>query len=165
MLFLGSSIGNFNLAEMKEFLDMLRSFLHPGDYLLIGFDLLKDIEVLLQAYNDRDGITREFNLNILTRMNRELGANFIINSFYHYGTYNVYTKAMESYLVSNKAQIVYIKAMKKSFNFKEFEAIHVESSQKYSLSDINNLARKQGAKVINNFMDKKRYFVDSLWQV
>ncbi|MBA2650920.1 MAG: L-histidine N(alpha)-methyltransferase [Tatlockia sp.] len=165
LLFLGSSIGNFTLVDTKKFLNMLHSFLHPGDYLLIGFDLLKDINILLQAYNDRDGLTREFNLNILKRMNKELGAKFTLNSFYHYGTYNIYSKAMESYLVSSKEQIVYIEALKKSYNFKEFEAIHVESSQKYSLSDVNHLASSSGFKIIHNFVDKKNYFLDSLWQV
>ncbi|CDZ78514.1 Histidine-specific methyltransferase EgtD [Legionella massiliensis] len=164
LLFLGSSIGNFSLNSSKEFLGMLHDFLNPGDYVLIGFDLLKDIDVLLRAYNDSAGITRDFNLNLLMRMNNELGGNFNVDSFYHYGTYNIYAKAMESYLVSNKAQIVYIDSLKKSFNFKEFEAIHVESSQKYSLTDVDNLARSSRFKVIKNFTDSKQYFLNSLWQ-
>lgn len=165
VMFLGSSIGNFDLNSTKEFLGMMKSFLHPGDYLFIGFDLLKNIDVLMRAYNDRDGITREFNLNLLRRMNNELGANFNIDSFYHYGTYNVYLKAMESYLISNKAQIVYIDALKKSFNFKEFEAIHAESSHKYTFSRVAQLAQATGFEIVRNFTDSKQYFLDSLWRV
>ncbi|MFA5959708.1 MAG: L-histidine N(alpha)-methyltransferase [Tatlockia sp.] len=165
LLFLGSSIGNFNLSAATEFLLLLRGFLHPGDYLLIGFDLLKEIDILLRAYNDNDGITRQFNLNLLKRMNRELGANFNLDSFYHYGTFNAYSKAMESYLISNKEQIVYFSALNKSFSFKEFEAIHVESSQKYTLSEINKLASAAQCKVVKNFTDSKCRFVNSLWQV
>ncbi|ARG96940.1 L-histidine N(alpha)-methyltransferase [Legionella micdadei] len=164
VLFLGSSIGNFDINSTKEFLGMMRNFLHPGDYVLIGFDLLKNIDVLMRAYNDRDGITREFNLNLLRRMNYELGANFNTESFYHYGTYNVYLKRMESYLVSNKAQIVYIEALKKSFKFKEFEAIHVESSHKYTFSKVAKLARATGFEIVRNFTDSNQYFLDSLWR-
>ncbi|MBA2709657.1 MAG: L-histidine N(alpha)-methyltransferase [Tatlockia sp.] len=165
LMFLGSSLGNFNAADTRKFLDQLHECLHPGDYVLIGFDLVKEIDILLQAYNDSDGITKAFNLNLLRRINNELGANFNLNSFNHYGTYNVFTKAMESYLVSNKDQLVYINAMKRSFHFKAFEAIHVESSQKYSLSDVTRLARNSGFKVVKNFRDSKHYFLDSLWQV
>jgi dimethylhistidine N-methyltransferase len=165
LLFLGSSIGNFSAVDTKQFLSLLHDFLHPGDYVLIGFDLLKEIDILLRAYNDSAGLTKAFNMNLLTRMNKILDANFNLNSFYHYGTYNVYSKAMESYLISNKAQIVYIDGLKKSFHFKDFEAIHVESSQKYTLSDVNTIARSSGFKLIKNFRDKKHYFLDSLWQV
>lgn len=165
LLFLGSSIGNFDLNSAKEFLGMLRSFLHPGDYVLIGFDLVKDIDVLMKAYNDRDGITREFNLNLLRRMNNDLGANFNIDAFHHYGTYNVYTRAMESHLISKKEQIVYIESLKKSFGFKEFESIHVESSHKYTLSQVEKLAHSTQFKVVKNYTDLKRYFLNSLWCV
>ncbi|WP_051555078.1 L-histidine N(alpha)-methyltransferase [Legionella fairfieldensis] len=165
LLFLGSSIGNYHLHTAKEFLQTIRSFLHPGDYLFIGFDLLKDVHVMLKAYNDRDGITREFNLNLLRRINNELGANFNLDAFYHYGTYNVYTHAMESYLLSNKAQIVYIEALNKSFGFKKLEPIHVETSQKYCLSQIEKLAYFSQCNLIKNYKDPRHYFVNSLWQV
>jgi L-histidine Nalpha-methyltransferase len=165
LLFLGSSIGNFDLNTTKEFLRALRNFLHPGDYILIGFDLLKDIALLTQAYNDRDGITREFNLNLLKRMNEELGANFNIKSFQHHGTYNVHSQAMESYLLSTKEQIVYFETLKKSFGFKKYEPIHVESSQKYLLSHVEKLAHGSKFKVIKNFTDSKQYFLNSLWRV
>lgn len=165
ILFLGSSIGNFNANAVKDFLQTISRSLHQGDYILIGFDLLKDIDSLMQAYNDHDGLTRRFNLNLLDRMNKELGANFNVQSFQHYGTYNVYKKAMESYLISDKEQIVYIDALKKSFGFKKFEAIHVETSQKYLLSQVNELACQTNFKVVTNFMDEKHYFLNALWCV
>nr|WP_302473948.1 L-histidine N(alpha)-methyltransferase [Legionella sp. PL877] len=165
VLFLGSSIGNFDLAASKEFLRNLRASLRKGDYLLIGFDLLKDIDVLMRAYNDRDGITRRFNLNLLKRINYELNANFNIDSFYHYGTYNAYNRAMESYLISRKEQIVSIKALNKSFNFKAFEPIHVESSYKYLFPQIKKLADISQFNIIENYTDSNEYFVNSLWQV
>lgn len=165
LLFLGSSIGNFYLNDSKEFLRIIRSFLHHGDYVLIGFDLLKDIDVLMRAYNDKDGITREFNLNLLRRINNELGANFNIKSFYHYGTYNAYLGAMESYLLSDKEQIVCFNSLKKSVGFKKFEPIHVEFSQKYLLSQVEQLARSTQFKIVKNFTDTKQYFLNSLWRI
>jgi L-histidine Nalpha-methyltransferase len=163
LLFLGSSIGNFNLNATKEFLRMIRSFLHPGDLILIGFDLLKDIDMLKRAYNDKDGITREFNLNLLKRMNDELGANFNINAFQHHANYNVHSQAMESFLLSSKEQIVYFESLKKSFGFKKYEPIHVESSQKYLLSHVENLAHTSKFKLVRNFTDSRQYFLNSLW--
>lgn len=163
VLFLGSSIGNFDLESSKDFLKQIRKALRPGDYLLIGFDLLKEISVLTRAYNDSDGLTRAFNLNLLARMNNELGANFDLQSFDHYGNYNIYTHAMESYLLSTKAQQIYISALDRSFDFAEFEPIHVESSQKYSLPQIKDLATLSDFQVIENFSDSKHYFINSLW--
>src|SRR5690606_13522449 len=106
VLFLGSNVGNFNAAQARGFLRRLWSALRDGDRALIGFDPKKAIEVLLAAYNDRQGVTAEFNLNMLRRMNRELGADFDLKAFRHFGTYNVFSGAMESYLVSLEPQVV-----------------------------------------------------------
>ncbi|CEK10799.1 L-histidine N(alpha)-methyltransferase [Legionella hackeliae] len=165
LLFLGSSIGNFDIQSSKKFLQEVRNALHAGDYFLIGFDLRKDINILLKAYNDRDGLTRAFNLNLLKRINKELDGNFDLNLFYHYETYNVHTGAMESYLISLEDQIVHIGALNKSFLFKKFEPIHVESSYKYLDSQIKRLAKESGFEIVKNFSDSKKYFVNSLWQV
>ncbi|MGQ3888152.1 L-histidine N(alpha)-methyltransferase [Legionella sp. CNM-1927-20] len=165
LLFLGSSIGNFNYEHTQTFLNEIWTYLQDEDYLLIGFDLRKDIDVLLRAYNDSDGITRAFNFNLLHRLNQELGANFDPALFYHYAPYNVYSGAMESYLISSQDQTVFIKALDKSFHFSEFEPIHLEFSYKYLLSQINNFASKSGFSIVKNFFDSKNYFVDSLWQV
>jgi L-histidine Nalpha-methyltransferase len=100
VLFLGSSIGNFSIIETKQFLANLYDHLNVGDLVLLGFDLRKDIDILMRAYNDSDGITRAFNFNLLTRLNRELQANFDLAQFKHYPAYNFYTQAMESFLVN-----------------------------------------------------------------
>ena len=163
-LFLGSSIGNFSMSGAEEFLCHLRENLHLNDYALIGFDLRKDIDLLQRAYDDSDGITRAFNLNLLHRMNNALGANFDISKFHHYATYNVAIGAMESYLISLEPQTVNINALNTSFNFEAFEAIHVECSYKYTLAQIEALAQRSGFKMVENFFDSQGYFVDSLWQ-
>ncbi|STX50669.1 Histidine-specific methyltransferase EgtD [Legionella busanensis] len=165
LLFLGSSIGNFNYDHTQNFLQEIWSYLEDGDYFLIGFDLRKDIDILLRAYNDKDGITRAFNFNLLHRLNQELGANFDATLFYHYAPYNVYSGAMESYLISSQKQTVFIKALDKSIHFSEFEPIHLEFSYKYLLSQIKEFAKKSSFTIVKNFFDSKNYFVDSLWQV
>src|SRR5690606_26391871 len=98
VMFLGSNIGNFDCLGAKRFLRAVWSKLHHGDFLLIGFDLKKNIEVMLKAYNDSAGVTSAFNYNVLRRINRELGANFDLQRFAHYGNFNPVRGAMESYL-------------------------------------------------------------------
>jgi len=165
VLFLGSSIGNFDEKETKKFLNTLWRDLNDGDYFLIGFDLRKDINVLLKAYDDSEKITQAFNLNLLERINKELEANFQIDNFTHYATYNVYSGAMESYLISTKKQEVYSKYLNETFYFNEFESIHLECSYKYRYSQIEQFAKDSGFKVLKNFEDSKKYFALSLWQV
>lgn len=165
VLFLGSSIGNFGPEATQSFLKNLWQILHKDDLLLFGFDLKKDIQTLLRAYDDAEGVTRDFNLNLLQRINRELGGNFDINKFSHYATYNVHTNAMESYLISMQRQTVAIEALKKSFSFEAIEPIHTECSYKYDLNLIRNMAKENGFTVIKNFTDSKNYFVNSLWRV
>lgn len=165
VLFLGSSIGNFDPHSTHVFLKSIWNDLQDGDYCLIGFDLRKDIEVLLKAYNDSDGLTREFNLNLLTRINRELGGHFNRGHFEHYGVYNFYNGAMESYLISSQEDDVYIDALNKSFHFDAYEPLHLEYSYKYTIAQIAEYASHNGFKVVENYFDEKRFFVDSLWQV
>lgn len=165
VLFLGSSIGNFDPIAIREFLYHLWETLNNGDYVLLGFDLRKDVDVLIRAYNDSDGITREFNLNILKRINRELGGNFNTDKFRHFPTYNVYSGAMESYLLSTETQVVSVEALQQSFSFQAIEPIHVECSYKYLASQIEELARSTGFTYLQNFTDSRQYFLDVLWQV
>lgn len=165
VLFLGSNIGNFSRIQSRGFLRRLWNALREDDLVLVGFDLKKDIEKLLAAYNDSAGVTAAFNLNLLARMNRELGANFDVRKFRHFGTYNVDSGAMESYLVSLAAQVVEIRAIEQSFAFDAWEPIHTEYSYKYLRSDIEQLARDTGFEVVVQFEDDKSYFVDSLWRV
>jgi len=165
VLFFGSTIGNLAVNETKLFLKNLWRSLRHDDYVLIGFDLRKDLDILMRAYNDDAYLTRNFNLNLLHRINRELGGNFAVHKFRHFPSYNVHTGAMESYLVSIEAQTVYIEALKQSFTFLPFEAIHVESSYKYLLSQIADLATNSGFEIVDNFIDSQQYFTDSLWKV
>jgi L-histidine N-alpha-methyltransferase len=165
VLFLGSNIGNFNVARARSFMRRLWSALREDDRVLVGFDLKKDIEVLLAAYNDREGITSAFNLNLLTRMNRELGATFDPASFRHFGTYNVFSGAMESYLVSLEPQIVRVEALDISFAFDAWEPLHTEYSYKYLRSDIDSLAKHTGFACDARFEDRRGWFVDALFRV
>ncbi|KTD52351.1 Histidine-specific methyltransferase EgtD [Legionella quinlivanii] len=165
VLFLGSSIGNFNQDDTQVFLKNIASDLQNDDYLLIGFDLRKDINILNKAYNDSDLITRHFNLNLLNRMNRELGGHFDLDQFQHYATYNVYSGAMESYLLSRKKQSIPVDALNRSFSFYEYEPIHVEYSYKYLIDQLEIFAENSGFEIVKNYMDSKGYFVDSLWRV
>lgn len=165
VLFLGSSIGNFSYFEAREFLYSLWNSLDDGDYLLIGFDLKKDIQLLERAYNDSQDVTARFNLNLLHRINRELGGNFDADQFQHYSTYNALSGAMESYLISRQEQVVDIEALNQSFSFEAWEPVHTEYSHKYLESDIASLAEETGFTIVAQLMDSKGFFVDSVWQV
>lgn len=165
LLFLGSNIGNFDKARARAFLRRKWTSLNDGDFALIGFDLKKDIEVLLRAYNDSDGYTSAFNLNLLHRINEELGGNFRPEAFRHYGTYDVFSGAMVSYLVSLEAQKVHIEALGRSFSFQAWEPVHTEYSYKYLENDIHSLAEHTGYVIEGNYRDSRHYFVDSLWRV
>lgn len=165
VLFLGSNIGNFDLGHARAFLRRLWNSLRADDHVLVGFDLKKDIDVLLRAYNDSEGVTAQFNLNLLARINRELGGTFDVSRFRHFGTYDVFTGAMKSYLVSLEAQTVWIEALRHAFVFQPWEPVHTEYSYKYLRSDIDALARDTGFSIEANYLDERRWFVDSLWRV
>ncbi len=165
VLFLGSNIGNFDKPRARAFLRRLWNALNPDDRVLIGFDLKKDIERLLLAYNDPEGLTARFNLNLLTRINRELGANFDKSKWRHYGTYNVFTGAMESYLVSLEAQAVDVEALAYTFRFAPWEPIFTEYSYKYLESDIEALAGAAHFDVQARLFDPDRWFCDAVWRV
>ncbi|MEO0473761.1 MAG: L-histidine N(alpha)-methyltransferase [Bacteroidota bacterium] len=164
VLFLGSNLGNFPLHNSVGFLQKLGNFLNPGDLLLIGLDLKKDPEVILEAYNDKEGITREFNLNLLRRMNRELGADFVIDQFMHWPTYNPMNGETRSFLISRQEQDVYFSELGERVHFRAWEAIWMELSQKYDRPLIKQLAEKSGFQVVSEYTDSRGYFVDSLWE-
>jgi len=165
VVFMGSNIGNFNKPAARVFLQSLWNSLHNDDLVLIGFDLKKDINLMLLAYNDPRGVTAQFNLNLLRRINYELGGNFDLTKFRHYANYDVYSGAMESYLVSLESQEVSIKKIGQSFHFDPWEPIHTEYSYKYLESDIQELAKITGFTVEAQLYDSKHYFVDSIWRV
>ncbi len=165
VLFLGSNIGTFDRNEAELFLHRMRNALNPGDFLLIGFDLKKEVSVLNRAYNDSKDITARLNLNLLTRINRELGGDFKPGQFRYYGSFNENSGAVESRLVSQKEQRVQIQSLGKTFSFKKGEAIHTEDSYKFTEGDIFHLANRAGFDMLRNYTDSRGYFLDSLWQV
>lgn len=163
VLFMGANIGNMGINEAHKFCEKLKDQLAKDDLLIIGFDLKKNPQQILSAYNDKGGITRSFNLNLLSRINRELDGNFDLENFEHYASYDPETGACKSYLISLKNQEVQIG--KAQVQFEENEYIFMEISQKYSLTDIEKLAKISGFQPVQNFFDQNRYFVDSVWAV
>lgn len=165
VLFLGSNIGNFSREQSVEFFKNLRGVMNPNDLLFVGFDLHKDPRVIVSAYDDAAGVTARFNLNLLRRINRELGADFDLENFLHYAIYQPIECAARSFLMSRIDQTVHIKALDQSFKFAAWEPIFMEISQKFSLEMISDLARASGFNVAQNFFDADCYFADSLWTV
>ena len=165
VLFLGSNIGNFDPVAARLFLRRLWNALEHDDLALIGFDLKKDVQVLVRAYDDAHGITRAFNLNLLARINRELGGGFDLAAFTHFPTYNVRTGAMESHLLSTRRQTVRIEALQRSFEFEPWEPIHTECSFKYLEEGTDRMAEEAGFVVQERFRDEQRSFMDALWRV
>lgn len=165
VLFPGANIGNFDPAAAAAFLRHLRSFLHPGDLLLTGFDLRKDPAIILEAYNDSAGRTAAFNLNLLHRINAELDGNFDPAAWRHWETYDPLSGAARSYLVSTAAQTVTVGALGQSFEFDAWEAVSVEVSQKYGEREIEEMAETTGFAHVRHFKDVQGLFADSLWRV
>lgn len=165
VMFLGANIGNYTQAEAVDLIQQIEARLQKGDMLFIGYDLKKDPKAILNAYDDSEGVTRAFNLNLLTRMNRELGATFDEEAFDHYAIYEPVSGEARSYLVSLKDQEVYFDALEETVHFKQWELIHTEISRKFDLTQIEQMAKQTGFKVINHFRDKRKFFNDSLWQV
>ncbi len=162
ILFLGSSIGNFESESASSFLKALNLHLNKGDQLLIGFDLKKNPHQILAAYNDKEGITRDFNLNLLQRINDTSSADFDLNSFEHYPTYDPLTGTCKSYLISKEEQRVSID--NQQIKFQKNEPIYMEMSQKYSEKDIEQLARDAGFKIEYLFYDSNKWYCNALWK-
>jgi len=140
--FPGSSIGNFEPPEAERFLRRVGGMLGPGGRLLIGVDLLKDRRVLEAAYNDADGVTAEFNLNLLRRINRELDGDFDLGAFRHDAFFDAAEGRIEMHLISTRAQQVRVAG--ETFGFRDGESIHTECSYKYSIDGFQALARRAG---------------------
>ncbi|MBF9220983.1 L-histidine N(alpha)-methyltransferase [Hymenobacter ruricola] len=160
VLFLGSNIGNFGPNERLSFLRQLAAPLAPADRLLIGFDLQKDPRRIRAAYDDAQGVTAAFNLNLLTRLNRELGADFDLAHWQHYTDYSPLTGAVRSFLVSTRAQQVRIEALDETINFAAWEVIHTENSYKFTRPQIEALAAEAGLRVVKIFTDAAGDFAD-----
>ena len=164
ILFLGSNIGNMLHEEAIGFLKGIREYMNDEDQLLVGFDLKKNPETILDAYNDSSGITAAFNKNILHRINKELGANFNSDNFKHWETYNPETGTAKSYLVSTKEQKVTLENLELEIEFKPWETIHTEISQKYDDTTIKRLAEKSGLIVEKEFSDAKNYYKNYIFK-
>jgi L-histidine Nalpha-methyltransferase len=130
-LFLGSNMGNFTDEESLRFLRRVRVHLRPGDSLLLGLDLRKDPHTVLAAYDDPEGVTAAFNLNLLRRLNRELGMDFALDAFRHYASYCPLQGVARSFLVSQRRQVVHSSVLDQRFHFEPGETIYTEQSQKY----------------------------------
>ena len=164
LLFLGGNIGNYNENRAKDLLSLFNGVMKIGDKLLIGFDLKKNPITIHNAYYDKHGITKRFNLNLLLRINKELDADFKIDDFDFYCHYNPISGDVKSYIVSLRKQRVELRALNKTIDFDYNELIWTELSKKYSLNEISNLAKASDFKLTTNFLDCKHYFTDSLWE-
>ncbi|MEQ9423281.1 MAG: L-histidine N(alpha)-methyltransferase [Cyclobacteriaceae bacterium] len=165
VLFLGSNIGNFKRITAIQFLHQLKAGLDKDDLVMIGFDLKKDPDKIFAAYNDERGVTKAFNLNLLTRINQELDADFNLDNFKHYPYYDPVSGECRSYLLSKCDQVVKINQLNQEVHFKAWEAIHTEISAKFDLDSIKDLATTAGFTIEANFFDKNRWYVDSVWRV
>jgi dimethylhistidine N-methyltransferase len=158
ILFLGSSFGNFSPVDGHEFLQKINSTMKKGDLFLIGLDLVKDKQILESAYDDSQGITAEFNLNVLSRINDELDADFNLNNFSHHSLYNENDQRIEMYLKSLVNQSVVISKSNLLLNLEKDELIHTEYSHKYTLSDISKLLDDVGFDIKHTWLDDKNHF-------
>ncbi|WP_291851583.1 L-histidine N(alpha)-methyltransferase [Bradyrhizobium sp.] len=154
--FPGSTLGNFEPQEARAFLRSARDILGRGAQMIVGVDLEKNERVLYDAYNDAAGVTARFNLNVLVRINRELGANFDVSAFMHRSIYNREQHRIEMHLIARKAQTVRI--LGRVFSFRPGESIHTESSYKYSLERFTDLVRGSGWSVRYSWTDQDRMF-------
>jgi len=158
IIFLGSSFGNFSPNDGFEFLKKIHSTMKSGDLFLIGLDLIKDKQILESAYDDSQGVTAKFNLNILSRINDELDADFNLKNFSHLAIYNKEKQRIEMYLKSLVNQSVIISKSNLLLNLEKDELIHTEHSHKYKLSQIHELLDSVGFEIKHTWLDDKKYF-------
>jgi len=162
VLFLGSTIGNFDREAGDAFLREMRAILRPGDALLLGTDLEKSVDLQLQAYDDPAGVTAAFNLNLLARINRELGANFDLGSFRHEAHWNATERRIEMHLRSTRRQTVHIRAANLRIMLGEKETIWTESSHKYQAEEIPEMAARTGFCCDAQWVDSEWPFAQNL---
>lgn len=163
VLFLGSTIGNFDRQAGEEFLREIREILEPSDALLLGTDLVKDVDIQLQAYDDPTGVTSAFNLNLLARINRELGANFDLRHFRHEVRWNEDQRRIEMHLRSTSKQCVKIPAAGLRIMLNEGEIIWTESSHKYWPEEVGDMAERTGFRCDGQWIDDEWPFALNLW--
>jgi len=162
VLFLGSTIGNFDRAAGLNFLREVRRILEPGDSMLLGTDLEKSAAELTAAYDDSLGVTAAFNLNLLARINRELGADFDLDQFHHVARVNCAERRVEMHLRSRRRQVVNIPEAELLVEFHEGETIWTESSHKYSPQEVLNMAQDSGFRCEAQWIDEQWPFAENL---
>ncbi len=162
VLFLGSTVGNFDPAPARAFLSHVRSLLRSGDALLLGTDLVKPVEQMLAAYDDSLGVTAAFNLNLLVRLNRELGAEFSVRRFEHQARWNAESARVEMHIRSRVAQKVRVAALDRVIRFEAGETIWTESSHKFRLPQIAEMAQAARFAVAAQWTDKEWPFAETL---
>ncbi|CAA6817085.1 MAG: L-histidine N(Alpha)-methyltransferase [uncultured Aureispira sp.] len=160
VLFLGSNMGNMTDATATDFIYELSKNLCENDKLLLGVDLMKPASIVLPAYNDSAGITRQFNLNLLHRINQELDGNFLVESFSHIPEYTEEEGIARSFLVSNSKQTVELKKLNKTFEFEKGEKIATEISRKYNDKIIQKIIQGADFSITQKLTDSKEYFVN-----
>ena len=158
IIFLGSSFGNFSPIDGYKFLEKVYATMKPGDLFLIGLDLVKDKTILESAYNDSKGVTAKFNLNVLSRINDELDADFNLKNFSHHSIYNEKDQRIEMYLKSLVDQSVIISKSDLELKLQKDELIHTEYSHKYRLSQVHDLLDDVGFDLKHTWLDEKKYF-------
>lgn len=164
LLFLGSTIGNFDARCRNDFLRQLRSRLRPDDAMLIGFDLIKPVETMLEAYDDPCGVTASFNLNLLGRIDRELGGDFNLRAFAHEARYDSRQHRIEMHLRSRVDQTVTIRDAAMECRFHADETIWTESSHKFEAEQIPEIAREAGFEPEAQWIDRDWPFAENLWR-
>ena len=165
LLFLGSTIGNLPRNSLGEFLSRINSTLQPGDFFLLGADLVKDVDTMLAAYNDPTGVTAAFNLNVLGRINREFSADFDLRTFAHEARWNSEERRIEMHLVSCREQNVRLAALDKTLRFEAGETIWTESSHKFNESELLTLAESSRFNPVEMWTDREWPFAEALWEV
>ncbi len=163
VLFLGSTIGNFDRPAGIRFLHEVRGILVPGDSLLLGTDLEKSVSQLLLAYDDPLGVTAAFNLNLLARINRELGADFDLDQFEHIARFNSEARSIEMHLRSRRSQVVNVAGAEIAVSFSENETIWTESSHKFCLEELFQIAEETNFHCAAQWVDREWAFAESLF--
>ncbi len=163
VMFLGSNIGNYDPSEALHLLRGIRAVLRPGDAFLLGTDLRKPADILEAAYDDALGVTAAFNLNLLLRINHELGADFEVRNFSHRAVWNEAAGRVEMHLVSRRDQHVRIDDLDLTIDFRDGETIHTENSYKFDDEQIARLARESGFRQLRSWTDSKERFSCNLW--
>jgi L-histidine Nalpha-methyltransferase len=158
VLYLGSSVGNFDWKDATAMLRRVREQLSPGDSLLLGTDMVKDARLLVPAYDDARGVTAEFNRNVLARLNRELGADFDLDAFRHLAEWNPVASRIEIYLESTRAQRATLRTLRAAIRFKAGERIHTENSYKYTMDMVERMLCVSGFQLQRTWFDQRNWF-------